>query len=49
MTHVQKMVEENLLSLILMSGYTAAGSFLTKTTGSAHEDSFSVQVLEDLR
>jgi len=49
MTCVQKMVEENLFSSIPMSGYTAALWFLTETTGSVHEDSFSTQVMEDLR
>jgi len=49
MTHVSKMVEENLFSVRLMSAYIAAGSFLTKTTESASENSFFTQGSEDLR
>jgi len=49
MTQVLKMVEENLFSVRLMNAYFAAGSFLTKTTESASENSFFTQVSEDLR
>jgi len=50
MTHVQKMVEENLFPVRLMNAYVAAGSFLTKITESASENNFFfTQVSEDLR
>jgi len=40
MTQVKKLVEQNAFSAVLMSGNPTAGSFLTKTTGSAVERSF---------
>jgi len=40
MTRLQKMVEENLFSVVLMSGCASAGSFLTKITGGASEKKF---------